>query len=208
LNLVNDLDLTITSPTGTVYRGNVFSGGWSQTGGSADRINNVENVYVQSAASGVWTVQVSGFNAPQGPQPFALVVNGNFGVSIDNPPTVSITTPADGATVSGSQAIEATASDDIGVTQVEFFVDEDSLGVDTSAPYAVTWDTTTAADGAYTLTAIARDTPTRPPAPASTSRSTILLWTTRPRFRSQRRRMGPPSPVLRPLRPRPATTLG
>ncbi|MEZ4664101.1 MAG: S8 family serine peptidase [Caldilineaceae bacterium] len=79
VNLVNDLDLVVTAPNGTtVYRGNVFSGGWSQTGGSADRVNNVENVYVQSAAAGTWTVRVSGFNAPQGPQPFALVVNGQF----------------------------------------------------------------------------------------------------------------------------------
>ncbi|MCB0099149.1 MAG: S8 family serine peptidase, partial [Caldilineaceae bacterium] len=79
-NLVNDLDLVVTAPNGTtVYRGNVFSGGWTQTGGSADRVNNVENVYVQAAATGTWTVQVSGFNVPSGPQPFALVVNGAFG---------------------------------------------------------------------------------------------------------------------------------
>lgn len=78
-NLVNDLDLTVTSPSGTVYRGNVFSGGWSQTGGSADRTNNVENVYVQSAASGTWTVEVMGYNVPNGPQPFALVVDGAAG---------------------------------------------------------------------------------------------------------------------------------
>jgi serine protease AprX len=81
VNLVNDLDLTVTSPTGAVYRGNVFGGGWSQTGGSADRTNNVENVYVQAGGAGAWTVQVSGFNVPNGPQPFALVVNGGFGAA-------------------------------------------------------------------------------------------------------------------------------
>jgi serine protease AprX len=75
-NLVNDLDLIVTAPDGTIYRGNVFSGGWSQTGGSADRINNVENVYIQAAAAGTWTVQVLAFNVPSGPQPFALVVDG------------------------------------------------------------------------------------------------------------------------------------
>jgi len=81
INLVNDLDLTVTAPGGAVYRGNVFSGGWSQTGGSFDRRNNVENVYVQSAANGAWTVQVSGFNVPQSSQPFALVVDGVFGAA-------------------------------------------------------------------------------------------------------------------------------
>lgn len=75
-NLVNDLDLVVTSPSGAVYYGNEFSGGWSQTGGSADRTNNVENVYVQAAEGGAWTVDVSGYNVPNGPQPFALVVDG------------------------------------------------------------------------------------------------------------------------------------
>jgi hypothetical protein len=78
-NLVNDLNLIVTAPGGATYRGNVFSGGWSQTGGSADNTNNVENIYVQSAAAGVWTVQISGANVPNGPQPFALVVDGSFG---------------------------------------------------------------------------------------------------------------------------------
>jgi serine protease AprX len=80
-NLVNNLNLTVTGPGGVTYRGNIFSGGWSATGGSADGVNNVENVYVQSAAAGTWTVQVSGANVPSGPQPFALVVRGTAEVS-------------------------------------------------------------------------------------------------------------------------------
>lgn len=75
-NLVNNLNLTVTGPGGVTYRGNVFGGGWSQTGGIADTVNNVENVYVQSAAAGTWTAQVSGANVPNGPQPFAIVVRG------------------------------------------------------------------------------------------------------------------------------------
>jgi serine protease AprX len=90
VNLVNDIDLTVTSPTGTVYRGNVFSGGWSTTGGAADRLNNVENVYLQSAAAGTWTVTVTGFNVPMGPQPFALVVDG-AGAPSNNPPVAGFT---------------------------------------------------------------------------------------------------------------------
>jgi hypothetical protein len=99
INLVNDLDVTVTDPTGTVYRGNVFSGGWSTTGGTADRRNNVENVYIQSAVAGTWTVQVSGFNVPNGPQPFALVVDGSLGAPGPSPtptntPTVTPTPTA------------------------------------------------------------------------------------------------------------------
>lgn len=85
-NLVNDLDLIVTAPGGAQYKGNVFSGGWSQIGGSADRINNVENVYIASATAGTWTVEINGFNVPQGPQPFALVVDGTFGTPATNTP--------------------------------------------------------------------------------------------------------------------------
>jgi hypothetical protein len=90
-NLVNDLDLVVTAPDGTQYLGNVFSGGWSQTGGIADRVNNLENVYVASGAPGTWTVVVHGYNVPSGPQPFALVVDGVFG-SVAPPPPPSVPT--------------------------------------------------------------------------------------------------------------------
>ena len=77
--LVNDLDLVVTAPDGaTTYRGNVFSNGWSATGGSADRTNNVESVYLQSPAAGAWTITVSGYNVPNGSsgkQGYALVVD-------------------------------------------------------------------------------------------------------------------------------------
>jgi len=79
--LVNDLDLRVTAPDNTVYLGNVFNNGWATTGGSADRVNNVENVYVQAAATGTWTVEIIGYNVPNGPQPFALVVDGSFGAA-------------------------------------------------------------------------------------------------------------------------------
>lgn len=75
LNLVNDLDLIVTSPSGVTYLGNVFDGGWSQPNGNADRVNNVENVYVKAAEAGTWTVEVRAYNLPFGPQPFALVVD-------------------------------------------------------------------------------------------------------------------------------------
>ena len=90
---MNDLDLEVTAPGGAVYRGNVFSGGWSAAGGTADRRNNVENVYVQSPAAGTWTVTVKGYNVPNGPQPFALVVDGSFGAPVPtNTPTRTPTT--------------------------------------------------------------------------------------------------------------------
>ena len=75
------------------------------------------------------------------------------------PPTVSLTAPVSGATVSGSAAtVSATASDNVGVAGVQFTLDGTPLGAEmTSAPYSVSWDTTTASNGSHTLRAIARD---------------------------------------------------
>jgi hypothetical protein len=80
------------------------------------------------------------------------------GAPVDNPPSVSITNPADGATVSGTVTVSASASDDNGVTQVEFFVDGASIGVDTTSPYQASWNTSGYSDGAHSVKATATDT--------------------------------------------------
>ncbi len=83
-NLVNDLDLTVSGPGGT-WLGNVFAGGESSTGGSADRLDTVEQVLLTSPTAGSYTVTVRSFNVPNGPQPFALVVTGDVdtGCTVD-----------------------------------------------------------------------------------------------------------------------------
>ena len=74
------------------------------------------------------------------------------------PPTVAITAPAAGATVSGTVTVSANASDNIGVVGVQFYLDGATLGSeDTSAPYSISWNTTTSINGSHTLTAVARD---------------------------------------------------
>jgi FtsP/CotA-like multicopper oxidase with cupredoxin domain len=82
-------------------------------------------------------------------------------VSADPPPTVSITDPASAATVSGTLTITATAADTAPgtVTQVEFFVDNVSIGIDTNGSdgWSASWDSTLVADGPHTLTAVATD---------------------------------------------------
>lgn len=86
VNLVNDLDLTVTGPTGTIWRGNVFASGQSATGGSSDRRNTLEQVLLNAPAAGTYTVSVKAFNVPSGPQPFALVVTGDVAAGGGNPP--------------------------------------------------------------------------------------------------------------------------
>jgi hypothetical protein len=55
--------------------------------------------------------------------------------------------------------VTADASDNVGVAGVQFKLDGANLGAeDTTAPYSIPWDTTTASNGSHTLTAVARDT--------------------------------------------------
>ncbi|MCZ7460732.1 S8 family serine peptidase [Streptomyces sp. WMMC940] len=57
---VNDLTLKLTAPDGTVYWGNngLAADNWSTPGGSANTIDTVENVFVQTPAAGTWTIEV------------------------------------------------------------------------------------------------------------------------------------------------------
>jgi hypothetical protein len=86
-HLNNDLDLIVTGPAGT-FKGNVFSGGVSATGGSADRRNNLEQVLLTTPTAGTYTVTVRAINVPNGPQPFALVVTGDVAAGGNPPVTV------------------------------------------------------------------------------------------------------------------------
>ena len=73
-------------------------------------------------------------------------------------PTVSITSPAQGATLSGGTTVTAIASDNVGVVGVQFKIDGVSFGPeDTGAPYSAVWDTSMSTPGSHTLTAVARD---------------------------------------------------
>lgn len=74
-------------------------------------------------------------------------------------PTVSLTAPTTGTVVDDSAVtVSATAADNVGVASVQFQLDGANLGAaDTTSPYSINWDTTTATNGNHTLTAIAKD---------------------------------------------------
>jgi len=67
IQLVNDLDLVVTSPLGANYYPNRL--------GKADRLNNMETIDIDQPFPGVYRIEISGYNVPFGPQPFALVVH-------------------------------------------------------------------------------------------------------------------------------------
>ena len=74
-------------------------------------------------------------------------------------PTVTITSPQDGETVSDTIYITADANDDVGVTQVKFLIDGSTLGtdVDGNDGWSLSWDTSLAVDGIHTITAEVSD---------------------------------------------------
>jgi subtilisin family serine protease len=85
--LVNDLDLEVTGPNGTLYRGNRFFNGNSIANPStADSINNVEGVHLLAPTPGVYRVRIYARNVPEDArantpavdQDFALVMSGKF----------------------------------------------------------------------------------------------------------------------------------
>ncbi|MBX3061012.1 MAG: S8 family serine peptidase, partial [Anaerolineae bacterium] len=99
--LVNNLNLTVVNNSNT-YRGNVFSGGWSTTGGSYDNINNLENVYIQNPGGDLTitidAANIAGDGVPYNGQPtdqdFALICQNcaggaDFTLSV-TPPTQSV----------------------------------------------------------------------------------------------------------------------
>jgi peptidoglycan/xylan/chitin deacetylase (PgdA/CDA1 family) len=76
-------------------------------------------------------------------------------------PQVTLTSPVNGATVSGVVRLEATATDlGLGVGRVDFYIDGKIVGTATSAPYRVNWNTNNKQQvtrGSHTIYAIAVD---------------------------------------------------
>jgi chitinase len=125
----NLLGTDSTSPYSFTWS-NVAAGSYSLTAVATDNLN-------ETGTSTPISITVSGPNVP---------------------PSVSITSPANGATFTApaSISINATASDSDGtVTKVDFYQNGNLLGTDTTSPYSFSWSNVAA--GSYSLTARATD---------------------------------------------------
>ena len=101
------------------------------------------------------------------PIAYAIDDTENFGISLpidytatsNQPPTVSITSPSEGATVNGTVSITGTASDSDGTVQsVEVKIGSDAWATASgTTSWTFTWDTTGYSDGSYTILARSYD---------------------------------------------------
>jgi beta-lactamase superfamily II metal-dependent hydrolase len=123
----------------------------------------VGNIKVTTDGISIFTVSADGL-VHQGPNelaasglPKSFTIDDSGGGGDITPPITSITAPLNGATVSGTTSVTASASDNVGVTKVEFYLDGALKSTDTTSPYSWSWDTTTATNGSHSLTSKAYD---------------------------------------------------
>jgi len=106
-------------------------------------------------ASGTYTLMTKAYDAAGN-----VGQSSNVAVTIVNDitaPTVSLSAPANGATLGGTVSVTASASDNVGVSKVEFYNNGTLLFAGNVAPYTYNWNTNSIANGNYTLTARAYD---------------------------------------------------
>ena len=109
-------------------------------------------------ADGDYTLTAHAFDAAgnQGTSPNVLVTVNSNATTDNEAPTIAITSPT-GGEVSGIIPIDINYSDNIGVSRVAFYVNNQMVISDNQAPFSLAWDTTALTDGAYVLMVKAYD---------------------------------------------------
>ena len=108
----------------------------------------------QALTSGLYNITAKAFDAAGN----AAVSTVSLTVVNDvTPPEISHTYPVQGSSLRGAVTVSCNASDDVGVSLVEFYVNGAMVAAVNTAPYNYVWDTTAVANGSYTLTTKAYD---------------------------------------------------
>jgi hypothetical protein len=173
-NLKHNLDAKITAPDGTtIYQPFVmpFVGSWTTASMASaairgkNNVDNVEQVFLSAPTQpGTYTATVS-LDGTLNPntQAYSLIITGGTSIESNPPPTITLTSPANGTSyLPGTAVTLAATATDLAfgggpgvVTQVEFFAGTTSLSIDTTAPFSLGW--TPSASGTHILTAKATD---------------------------------------------------
>lgn len=82
--LVNDLDITVHLPDGSIYDPYILdtsvAGVLNQAVRGKDRVNNIEQVVIDHAVAGRYLIKVKGHEVPFGPQSYKIVYNWDDGL--------------------------------------------------------------------------------------------------------------------------------
>ena len=136
-----DWDLKLVNAAGTqlaISQGSTATENLSYTATTATTV--YANVYAYSGTSAT-------------PYNLGLTYSGGTTGGDTTAPTASATESG----TSGTITFSATATDNVGVTKVEFYVDGVLKGTDTTSPYSMTLDSTTLSNGTHSLVAKAYD---------------------------------------------------
>lgn len=132
------IDLVVTDNTGTT----VATLDSSKTLNRRNKINFDSN-------SGIYTFKISSKDKVTNRKGYYLRIS--YPVKSSESPTAIITSPQENESLSNTVSFGATATDDIGITKVEFYLGTQLLATDTKSPYVTEWDTTNTRNGSVTL---------------------------------------------------------
>lgn len=144
----------------TVSGGNATSFTWVSAANPVALNGAANSIVLTGNGAGVGVEGL--FFAPLAPSTGCSPTNTAACTPTDNPPTVSMSAPANNTTVSGTATVSASATDDHGVKNVQFQLDGQNLGTAVGTPvsgstYQTSWNTATATNGSHKLTAVATD---------------------------------------------------
>ncbi|MDZ4722627.1 MAG: S8 family serine peptidase [candidate division Zixibacteria bacterium] len=107
-NLINDLDLTLLSPSNAATQSWILNPAIPSTAATRgiDRTNNVETVEINNPAPGLWKAKIDGFNIPTGPQKYSLIFTPD---SIHTPGSLSAVEVFDAGDLSANPGATGTA---------------------------------------------------------------------------------------------------
>jgi hypothetical protein len=148
-----------TASFGFVATDNVGVTGYRCSLDSAAYAGCVSGVSFSGIAVGWHTFRVQALDAAGNvstPASYTWAVTGTASDTVS--PAVTLTAPAPGASVSGSVGLSAAASDNVAVDHVTFRVDGLAIGSDSTAPYGLTWSSTSVPEGSHTVSVRAADT--------------------------------------------------
>ncbi|GAA3429965.1 glycoside hydrolase family 6 protein [Streptosporangium sandarakinum] len=151
-----------------------WSATWSQSGNQVTAKNLDWNGGLATGAT--TSIGFNGSWSGSNPKPTSFTVNGvtcGGTTPTNQPPTVSLTSPSNGASVPAGTAVPlaATAGDDGGVSKVEFYIDDALVNTDTTAPYS--FSAANVGTGSHTAKAKAYDNAS----PALSTESSAVSFT-------------------------------